>query len=126
MLDKMEIGFAAAKAEWDAFELQTVDPRPYTKELWNQLTFGEQQRYGAQECQTKGAVYTSRIRANKIEFSVTLPSDLTLNGLTENEAKWLERALHKKMEETIVWIIRGREFGVADRPPKKNGLNGLF
>ncbi len=105
------LGFEAAKAEWDDFELKCHSPRPYTLDLWNELTLGQQARYGAMECKTKGAIYSSVIKKNEVTMSIALPDNLIMHGLTEKEAKWLENALHKKFEETIHWIVTSRNNG---------------
>lgn len=108
---KYPIGFAAAEADWSLAE--GPNPRPYTLDLWNQLTFGEQQRYGAQECKTKGAVYSITTRGLEISATVKLPTSLAGSGFSEAEAKWIEAALHKKIEETVHWILVARNKGLA-------------
>lgn len=101
------IGFDAAAEDWN----DQLNGRPMGLGDWNSLTFGEQARYGARECRTKGAMFKSRVSAGEVSMAVTLPSNLALTGLTEKEAKWLEAALHRKFEETLHWIIVGRQNG---------------
>lgn len=109
MAESKPLGFDAAAADWN----EAYAGRPMNLADWNSMTLGEQARYGATECQTKGAIYKSRVNESEIHFTVQLPSSMKLTGLTEREAKWIEAALHRKLEETIVWIIRGREIEAA-------------
>ena len=103
----MPLGFEAAKADWN----RALVGREMTMADWTSLTFGEQARYGAAECKTKGAVYSSRVKHNVVEVRVSLPDSLAMNGLREDEAKWIEAALHKELETTIHWIITARRNG---------------
>jgi hypothetical protein len=111
MSDTYPLGFRAAEADWNHLELKCPDPRPYTLELWNQLTMGEQAKYGAEECKTQGAIYTSEITGDSVSMTVALPTSLVPNGFSEKEARWIEDALHKKFEETIHWILVTRQNG---------------
>lgn len=104
MSDK-PIGYEAAKADWN----RDFSGRDMTLRDWTSLTLGEQARYGAAECKTKGAVYSVRVSRNKIDVSISLPDSLALNGLREDEAKCIEAALHSKLEDTIHWIIVSRQ-----------------
>lgn len=70
------------------------------------LTFGEEHRYYAKACQTAGAVYSTKIKADQLTVSVKLPDSLALVGMTKDEAERHERYLHNEMEKVIVWIIR--------------------
>src|SRR5712691_3502899 len=99
------LGFEAARNDWN----EKLAGRPMNERDWTSLTFGEQGRYGAQECKTKGAIYSVHVAADVIEVKVSLPRSLMLDGLTQDEAKWIESALHKSLEETIHWIITWRQ-----------------
>jgi len=98
------LGFDAAAADWSVpfagREMQIND--------WNALTLGEQARYARQDCKTKGAIYKSTINSKSISFTVTLPDNLSMGGLTRDDAERLERYLHRKMEEQIVAILQMR------------------
>lgn len=100
----LPMGYAASEADWNV----AFAGRPMDMSDWNSLTLGEQHRYAAQECKTKGAVYTSHIREDRIEFSVALPSALHLSGLTREEAESYERELHRVVEDRIAWILQYR------------------
>lgn len=102
---EMPIGFEAAKAAWD----EKLAGRPMTLDDWNSLTFGDHARYGAQECKTKGAVYTSHVSRSEVTVKIALPENLAMNGLTEGEAREIERKLHKTLEEAVYWILRWRQ-----------------
>lgn len=104
MQDK-PLGFEPAAADWDG----ALAGRPYSTDDWNSLTFAEQNRYARQECKTKGAVYSSRISSNRIDFSVALPSSLAFAELQEYEARKIERWLHIALEKEIAGIIQLRE-----------------
>lgn len=104
-VDSYPPGFQAAKDEWDEFELKCRQPRPYTLALWNQLTLGEQAGYGRRECKTKGAVYKTRVTPSALHLTIELPESLIGSGFSEEEAKQLENAAHRKMEDTIHWIL---------------------
>lgn len=99
------IGFDAAAADWDT----VLAGRSYTIDDWNRLTFREQQRYGSQECKTKGAIYRTQIKGKILSVTVDLPSSLVGSGFSAKEATWLEDALHKKVEETIHYILIARQ-----------------
>lgn len=100
----VRLGFAAAAEDWN----EAFAGRPMNERDWNELTIGEQHRYAQQECKTKGAVYSSRIGEDRIEFSVALPESLRLSGLTSEEAASYERELHRVVEDRITWIIQHR------------------
>ena len=102
------IGFEAAKAEWDECERHGINPRPYTIQLWNELTFGEQQRYGSEECRTKGAIYETKIHGDLLHITVKLPESLIGAGFTKDEAHRLEQTAHRKIEEAIYWTLQHR------------------
>lgn len=70
------------------------------------LTFGEQQDYYRRACRTAGAVYSSHVASDQISMTVSLPTALALDGLTEDEARKHEQFLHDRMEDAITWIIR--------------------
>lgn len=109
MSDAMPIGFDAAKKDWDDYEQKCRNPRPYNIALWNSLTLGEQQRYGAQECKTKGAIYKIRVAGCRLHMEIDLPVSLIGSGYSEAEARSLEHQLHKKAEEAIHWMIVRRQ-----------------
>lgn len=100
----LPMGYAASEADWN----EAFAGRPMDMSDWNSLTLGEQHRYAAQECKTKGAVYTSHIREDRIEFSVSLPPALRLSGITREEAQSYERELHRVVEDRIAWILQYR------------------
>lgn len=106
------IGFEAAKADWN----ELFAGRPYSLDDWNGLTFGEQQRYGAAECKTKGAIYRTEIAGAVVNVSVNLPASLVGAGFAEKEARWLEGALHKAAEAAIHWILAAREQQKGSHP----------
>jgi hypothetical protein len=101
------IGFEAAKADWN----EALAGRPMNDEDFYSLTFGEQARYGAQECKTKGAMFTTRISQNVLEVRVELPASLSLAGIQKSEAVGIEYAIHKAIENTIHWILVSRQNG---------------
>lgn len=78
---------------------------PAQKDDWNRLTLGEQQSYRRAACRTMGAVYSISVSGNKVSVAVTLPDTLALRGLTEAKAKSIERFLHNKMEDALVWVL---------------------
>lgn len=106
------LGFAAASADWN----EAFAGRPMEYHDWLTLTFGEQQRYAAQECKTKGAVYSSRVSRNSIAFEISLPESLALDGLTEDEAGSLERHLHRVLEKQISSILTLRAYKRESEP----------
>ena len=97
------IGFDAARDDWNT----AFAGREMTVADWNSLTLGEQARYGARECQTKGANYTIRVSGRAIEIKVDLPSSL-IEGFTAAESRWLESAAHKIVAETIFYVLQRR------------------
>lgn len=101
---RLPLGFAAANEDWN----EAFAGGPMQLSDWNSLTIGEQHRYAQRECKTKGAVYSSRICEDRIEFSVALPPSLRLSGLTGEEAASYERELHRVVEDRITWIIQHR------------------
>ena len=101
------LGFDAAASEWNAH----FAGREQTLEDWNRLTLGEQQRYAAQECKTKGAIYSSKITRNSIAFTVSLPDALAMDGLTRDDADRLERHMHRVLEHQIASILQLRRMG---------------
>lgn len=103
-MSESPVGFDAAKAEWN----EKFAGRPYSLSDWNSLTFSEQQRYGMQECKTKGAIYTTAVDGRHLRVTVDLPVSLVGQGFSQSEARWLESALHKKLEETIHWVLVAR------------------
>lgn len=118
--DVDELGFLSAKAEWDEFELKCVHPRPFTRLLWNQLTLGDQERYGRLELANSGV----NIKVDHSRAVIDLPD--SYGGLSANEIKWLNDAVAECVSKTLVQIRIGRRWGVADIPAKTNGLAGLF
>ena len=98
------LGFSQAAEDWN----EAFAGRAMNISDWNQLTLGEQHRYAMQECKTKGANYTSRVSADRIEFVITLPPTLRLEGLTSKDAERIERALHKAAENVISWELQHR------------------
>lgn len=115
-----ELGFAACKAEWDEMQRDWTPKRPYTRLMWNQLTFGDRERYGRLEL--AGAGLKIEIRGSRL--SIDLPPSYA--ALTLNEIRWLEESIAAHVSKTLFRIKDGRQWGVADRPLKKNGLVGLF
>lgn len=105
----LPIGFASAANDWN----EDFAGRPYSLADWNQLTFGEQQRYGASECKTKGAVYGTKVLGREVSVVVNLPDSLVGSGFSESEARWLEQSLHKAAENTIHWILTRRSITKA-------------
>jgi hypothetical protein len=79
---------------------------PAPADDWNRLTLGEQQRYCRQACRTKGAVYSTHISAARISVSVDLPRELQFLRLSKDEAERMERSLHNKIEDWLVWELR--------------------
>lgn len=101
------LGFEAAAADWN----EPFAGRPMNYNDWASLTIGEQQRYAASECKTKGAIYSSHVTADRVEFSVKLPPDLAMQGLKDWEARWIEAAVHKSLEQTIALMLTARREG---------------
>lgn len=101
MSAQIPLGYQSAAADWD----EVFAGRPYTLADWNSLTFGEQERYGAQECKTKGAMYHTSVNNKTVRLTVELPTSLVGHGFTAKESKWLESALHKAAERTIHWVL---------------------
>jgi hypothetical protein len=112
-MSALPIGFSEAARDWNV----ALAKREMTYRDWSELTLGEQARYAARECQTKGAVYSSRITGNEITFSVKLPPTLAMTGLTADEARCLEGYLHRKLEEQIVAILQLRQYASAGERP---------
>lgn len=79
---------------------------PAPSDDWNRLTLGEQQRYCREACRTKGAVYSTHVSAAKISVAVDLPHELQFHGLSKDEAERMERSLHNKIEDWLVWELR--------------------
>ncbi len=104
-MDNHPLGFEAARNDWD----EKLAGRSMNDRDWTSLTFGEQARYGAQECKTKGAIYSVYVAADVIEVKVNLPRSLILSGLTKDEAEWIEFVLHRSLENAIHWIITRRQ-----------------
>ena len=102
-----DLGFDAAALDWN----EAFAGRPMNERDWSTLTLGEQRRYAQRECQTKGAIYKSKVSADRIEFSVSLPASLALNSLTKAEAEKIERWLHRAVEREIVSILQLRQLG---------------
>jgi hypothetical protein len=100
----LPLGYMASLEDWN----ERFAGRPMNMSDWNRLTCGEQQRYAAQECKTRGAIYKSKVSSNKISFEIILPASLTLQGLTESEAEGLERYLHRRLEEQVAAILQLR------------------
>lgn len=98
------LGYEASAEDWN----EALAGRPMQMSDWNGLTLGEQHRYAERECKTKGAIYSSRICEDRIEFSVELPKALRLSGLTKSEAESYERELHRVVEDRIAWILQYR------------------
>jgi hypothetical protein len=94
-------GFEAAAKDWNI----ALAGREMGLSDWYSLTLGEQARYGAAECKTKGAIYSVHVTHDHIAVSISLPRSLHMDGLREDEAKWIEAALHKELETTIHWIL---------------------
>lgn len=82
--------------------------RDATEADFNRLTFGEQHDYEVRACRTAGAVYCSRVSADRISIDVQLPASLAFNGLTQEQAERYELYLHRQIESAIVWIIKER------------------
>jgi hypothetical protein len=104
---KCPLGFEAARKDWNV----ALAGREMTEADWTSLTFGEQARYGAAECKTKGANYSTRISGRQVSVTVDLPDSLIGTGFSPAEAKWLESAIHKKIEDTLHWMLTARRNG---------------
>jgi hypothetical protein len=100
----LPLGFEQAAEDWN----EAYAGRPMGMADWLQLTFGEQHRYAAQECKTKGANCVSKVCADRIEFTITLPPSLHMVGLTAKDAERIENALHKAAESVIAWELQYR------------------
>jgi hypothetical protein len=111
MMSDKPFGFEAAKADWN----KELAGREMTEADWNSLTLGEQARYGGTECKTKGANYSTRISGRQVSVTVDLPDSLIGNGFNQAEAKWLEAAIHKEIENTLHWMLTARRNGWPTR-----------
>ena len=105
MSDDLPLGYLASLEDWN----EVFTKRPMTLQDWNELTLGEQRQCAVKECKTKGAMYSSRVKHDLIEFSIKLPPALAMNGLTADEAVKLERYLHRRLEEQIAAILTMRQ-----------------
>lgn len=99
------LGYLASLEDWN----EAYAGRPMNLSDWNQLTLGEQNRYAARECKTNGAVYSSKVSSDHIEFSIKLPPSLAMHNLTSDEAGALERYLHRRIEEQVAAILTIRQ-----------------
>ena len=102
-------GFNTAKLEWDKSPWHK--DRPYTLEMWKQLTFKDQQYYGQIEAENNGQTVKINVTEDKFQIEISIPEEFRSKPLSEAEIASFKLVLEREAKKNAYWLMVARRNG---------------